>query len=218
MIHSYFYIRLQPASPEVLSPFILSLTPSPEAVTDASSLSATLADPAAFAPAVAGILSAGGPEQLAAAFSTIIAQGQSRELATVINQACYIDTSACAGRASQDVVDAVALAVNDQLTRGNTQSAGQAIWWSFSGTGSAALSVAVSDRLVELLETIGCNPPLSQAFINVGLTGIQGGQPDPAYVATVADWASQYPQLAECFAAVSPIAANLLQQAGVAQG
>lgn len=114
-----------------------------------------------------------GLNMLAAAFSDIIARGQSQQLVSAINQAFAAQAAPVAAQAAggpQQMADQVrtayVLAVIDQMSRRREfPDVGAAIWWAMSGAGGNDLVRAMVNELAIFAARTGCSSPLRDALI-----------------------------------------------------
>jgi len=150
-----------PATEQMLSNFNLALTSSQETMMQSNIAMQNLSNPRRFWNWVRNYSRLpDGVSGIAAVFSNLISRGQSMQLAMVLNEAFGYQQST----STQECVDpftAYTLAIVDQISRQNVQSAGEAIYWTLAGAGGEDLARCTVTALVTLQDQIGCSAPLT---------------------------------------------------------
>jgi len=166
-----------PASEQMLSNFDLALTPSQETMSQTDMLMQQLTNPDQFRNWVnERVQRPDGLTAIASVFSNLISRGQSMQLAMALDQAFgqqqqqqqqQQPVAAQTGTSMQQYnppFTAYTLAIVDQISRQNIQSAGEAIYWALAGAGGEDLARRTVTALDTLQAQIGCSDPLKVSF------------------------------------------------------
>lgn len=227
-----------PATEAELSNFDLELTPTAEVMQAAQQLTSVLSDPASFAQWTAQVLrQPNGEAALGAVYSDIMARGQSQQLATAINDAfstptvsqtfgAQVNLPVGGAPTAEDLTlpyTAYAMAIVDQMTRGNLMQAGEATYWGMSGAGGQGLAEQVMGQLLALQVRLGCSDPLRATLRFAGQFASQQMTAGGAAVAnaspsTLVANLQRVPSLWACFQDAYPNWQQLMTQGGMAGG
>ncbi len=211
-----------PMTEEMLANFDLYLTPSPETMQSSQTLLNQLNNPEQFKQWVdTNLNTPDGINVVAAVFSDLIAKNQAMRLAMALNQAygqqqqqTGISAQTGASAPSWQPWTAYNLAIVDQITRGDVQRAGEAMYWGLS-TGSADQARSVIAGLDSLQARLGCTDPLKSAFMfatqfaQMQMNNPTGTNPTRSFFV----WINQSKPLMACFESSSPQFASMMQQA-----
>jgi hypothetical protein len=161
-----------------------------------------------FANAVTAANQVGGQTAVARAFADTIAAGNGTALLNAIATATAFGRSDIA-----NVLEAAwASAVADQIGRGNTNQAGNALAAAFTLAGGAGPALSTVRELANIVQSVGCTGPLADA-LRIGTTLINGAN-NSAFAGrgqTYAYTIAQQPGVAGCWTTVGgDIAGGLL--------
>ena len=243
-------VRVEAPQPEsVLVDFEDVLTPSTEAMDAASALIGQLNNPQQLSSWVTQNLNQpDGFAFVAATFADLISRGQTMQLAMALStlnpqQQGGVQGTTTPGTTTIQPYQAYAAALTDQMSRGNTVLAGEALYWALSGAGGSALAQAVSGQMDALQLYFGCSDPVRATLREAGMFaskqpqaqqgggvattpmpttttmptagGAGGAQPSGgASVGTMVAWLNANPSLKACFSEAYPNAQSLLSSGG----
>lgn len=160
-----------PATEQMLSNFDLFLTPAQETMSQTDMLMQQLTNPEEFRNWVnERVQRPDGITAIAAVFSNLMSRRQAMQLAMALNEAFsqqqqpLTAQTGTTGQQYNPPFTAYTLAIVDQISRRDDQSAGEAIYWALAGAGGQDLARRTVAALDTLQAQIGCSDPLKVSF------------------------------------------------------